>query len=175
MREPSREANARSIRWIVVNTQPHRERLAGEHLGRQGFASYCPKILRTIKHARRVENVLRPIFPGYLFVEITPDMQRWQAIGSTIGVRSIVRRGQDLSFLDVGFIDSLKRREVDGMIARPAVPYAIGQSIKIAGGPFDGLVAEIIRLPERDRLMVLMDILNQPTKVQIDIRQVAVG
>ena len=81
--------------WAVVNTHPHREHVALENLQRQEFWAYCPVISRRRSHARRVTTVLRPLFPGYLFVKILGDVQRWRPILSTEGIRSVVITGWD--------------------------------------------------------------------------------
>jgi transcriptional antiterminator RfaH len=83
-------------------------------------------------------------------------------------VRTIVRTGDELSFVEGGFIASLKAREVDGAIVRPACPYAIGQRVEITSGPFDRIVATIIAMDEKDRLVVLLDMMNRSIKVKID-------
>jgi transcriptional antiterminator RfaH len=158
--------------WIVVNTQAHRERLAIEHLERQRFITYCPLIRRRVRHARKAQDVLRPLFPGYIFVRIDPKAERWRPILSTVGVRSVVCCGDRPSVLDDGFIASLKTHEVDGAVTRPPVPLQIGQTVRIAGGAFDGLIATILDMDERDRLIVLLDILSRPTKVRIDTQAV---
>jgi transcriptional antiterminator RfaH len=158
--------------WIVVNTQPHREHVALENLLRQEFVAYCPRIRRRIRHARQSRDVLRPIFPGYLFVQVNPDLQLWRPILSTYGVRTLVRCGDRLSFLDDAFIESLKEREIDGAIMRPASTYEPGQQVKLTGGAFDSLVATILELDEKDRLVVLMDLLNRPTKVTVHMSYV---
>jgi transcriptional antiterminator RfaH len=153
--------------WIVINTQPHRERIALDNLGRQDFHAYCPMMRRRRSHARRVEMVLRPLFPSYLFVQESPALGRWRPILSTFGVRTIVRTGDELSFIDSTFIDSLKAREIEGAIVRPPNPYRLGQRVQIAQGPFDGLVATIIEMDEKDRLVVLLDFLNRSTRVKV--------
>jgi transcriptional antiterminator RfaH len=43
----------------------------------------------------------------------------------------------------------------------------------MAGGAFDGLVATIVDMDERDRLTVLMDLMNRPIKVKIEERQIS--
>lgn len=159
--------------WAVVNTHPHKERVAIENLDRQDFHTYCPLIRRRRSHGRRVEEVLRPLFPSYLFVKINADTQRWRPMLSTFGVRSIVRCGDRLSLIDSAFVHELKARELDGVIVRPARPYHIGQQVRMACGPFDGLVATIIEMHEKDRLTVLMELLNQAVKVRIDERQIS--
>lgn len=159
--------------WAVVNTHPHKERFALENLERQEFPAYCPLIRRRRSHARRVSDVLRPLFPGYLFVKFNPEVQRWRPILSTFGVRAIVRSGDQPSMIEDAFIRSLRAREVEGVIARPDSPYEVGQEVRLAGGAFDGLVATIVDMDDRDRLTVLMDLLNRPVKVKVDERHIS--
>ena len=56
-------------RWFLVHTQPKCEWKAELHLGAQGFRSYLPQILKTIRHARQLRMVRSPLFPRYLFVD----------------------------------------------------------------------------------------------------------
>jgi transcriptional antiterminator RfaH len=158
---------ATAARWIVINTHPHQEHLALENLRRQAFESYCPMIWKRRSHARRIDAVLRPLFPSYLFVQFNLSMSRWRPIVSTYGVRSIVRAGEQLSFIEDDFIFNLKAREIDGAIARPTNPYRIGQRVQITTGPFDQLIATIIDMDEKDRLVVLLDIMRRGVKVQL--------
>lgn len=164
---PERTAAMGAGRWAAVNTQPHRERIALENLARQSFEAYCPMIQRRIRHARRTRDVSRPLFPGYLFVRVDPERQRWRPILSTYGVRRLVSSGGQLGFVEDGFIAGLKAREMDGIIVRPAEPYRLGQQVRLRGGPLDGLVATIIEMDEKDRLVVLMELLNQSVKVKV--------
>jgi transcriptional antiterminator RfaH len=154
--------------WGVVNTQPHKEHIALENLRRQDFRAYCPLIRRRLSHARRVTEALRPLFPGYIFVRVNPRTQRWRPLLSTYGVRTLVRCGDQLSLIDDAFVQSLQAREEEGVIVRPASPYRVGQQVRVAGGPFDGIVATIVGMHERDRLTVLMDLLSRTVKVSID-------
>jgi transcriptional antiterminator RfaH len=153
--------------WIVVNSQPHREHIALDNLIRQEFHAYCPMVRKRVRHARRTQEVLRPLFLGYLFVRLNPDLQRWRPILSTYGVRALVCCGERPSLLDDRFVEGLKAREIDGAIVRPVSPYAPGQKVKLAGGAFDGLIATILEMEGKDRLVVLMDLLNRPTKVKV--------
>jgi transcriptional antiterminator RfaH len=158
--------------WIVVNTQPHREQIALENLARQAFNTYCPMMRTRVRHARRTQEVLRPLFPGYLFVRVSADLKRWRPILSTYGVRTLVCCGGRPSFLDERFVEGLQARTIDGAIVRPARPYEPGQQVKMAGGAFDGLIATILEMDEKDRLVVLMDLLNRPTKVRVNAHRV---
>lgn len=164
--EPGPSANP-TTRWVAVNTHPHRERAAAENLVRQQFNVYCPTELRRIRHARRVQDVARPIFPGYIFAEVAPDLSLWRSILSTYGVRAVIRYGDRPAFVEAGFIEGLRAREVDGVITKPIVPYRVGQEIRLNGGPFDGLIATIIEMNEKDRLVLLMRLLSQDIRLKV--------
>jgi transcriptional antiterminator RfaH len=152
--------------WIVVASHVHREALAEQQLTRQGYLLYAPVIRKQIRHARKVSEERRPMFPGYLFVHLGADM-RWRPILSTVGVRSVICSGDKPSTVPASFIDDLKAREENGAIARAPEARRIGQTVTIAQGAFDGLAGRIVELPEKDRIVVLMDILSRPVRVTV--------
>jgi transcriptional antiterminator RfaH len=156
-----------ATRWVAINTHPHRERIAVENLARQQFNVYCPTELRRVRHARRVQDVTRPIFPGYIFAEVAPDLTLWRPILSTYGVRAVIRYGDRPAFVDSGFIEGLRAREIDGVIAKPVAPYRLGQEIRLNGGPFDGLIATIVEMKDKDRLVLLMRLLSQGIRLKV--------
>ena len=160
--------------WAVVNTHVHKERLAIDGLARQGFHPYCPMIAKRIRHARKYSNVLRPLFPGYVFVELDLSKDRWRPILSTFGVRTLVRRGERPSLLAPEFVGALKARERDGAIARPDNDLAPGQDVRLSSGYFAGLTAQILELDQNERVTVLLNLLNGQVKAKVPLSDVAV-
>ena len=156
--------------FAVINTHPHKEAAVVAHLVRQGYAPYCPKLLRRVAHARQVKEVLRPMFPGYLFVSLDCALQAWSPISSTFGVRRIVKFGDRPALLDGMFIDALKGREINGSIIRPPNPYKVGETVKFVDGAFEGIVAQIIELKDADRVVVLLDMLQRAVPMTTNIR-----
>jgi transcriptional antiterminator RfaH len=55
---------------------------------------------------------------------------------------------------------------------KPVSPYSVGQSVRLTGGAFEGLVATIIDMDEKQRLIVLLDLLNQSVRVRTDFKGV---
>jgi transcriptional antiterminator RfaH len=157
--------------WAVINTHPSREALALQHLDRQKFEAYCPMISKRLKQAHRYIDVARPLFPSYLFVKVAPERDQWRPMLSTVGVRALIRFGEQLGSVDSAFIDALKLRERDGLIARPAQPFEIGQLVRVTSGAFDGVIATIVSMSEKDRLVVLMDLLSRKVQVHMTIDQ----
>jgi transcriptional antiterminator RfaH len=156
-----------SEKWLVVNTIHHREIYACEHLVRQDFHVYCPMITKRVKHARRAYDASRPLFPGYIFVEYRSQRETWRPILGTHGVKSLVRTGGQPSLLSGGFIDSLKARESDEIIRKPETPLQIGQDVAVRGGPLDGLIGKIMELRDNERVLVLLNLLDQQTKTHL--------
>jgi transcriptional antiterminator RfaH len=159
--------------WAVVNTHPHKERLALDNLERQSYRTYCPLLRKRIGRGARARDVLRPLFPGYVFVQVAAERACWRPIMSTYGVRSLVLNGDRIGMIEDHFVAGLRQREVDGVISRPARPFEVGENVSIAGGPFDGLIATIVSLDDRDRLVVLMNLLNRPVKVKLEAVQLS--
>jgi transcription antitermination factor NusG len=55
-------------------------------------------------------------------------------------------------------------------IQKPESPLNPGQSVTIDGGPFDGLAGQILEIRESDRVLLLLNILNQQTRVLIETK-----
>jgi transcriptional antiterminator RfaH len=153
--------------WAAINTHPHRENVAAENLVRQNFQIYVPLELKRVRHARRVQDVRRPLFPGYIFARVVPELAMWRPIASTVGVRALVRVGDRPALLDGRFIEALRAREIDGVIAKPASPYEIGQEVRLNGGPLDGIIGRIVEMSDKDRLVLLTDMLQQQVRMRV--------
>jgi transcriptional antiterminator RfaH len=158
--------------WGVVQTQPHRERLAVEHLTRQEFRTYCPMVKVQRRRGQGFIESLRPLFPNYVFIELLNANQRWRPVSSTFGVRKLITFGDRPGLIADAFITALKAREQDGVIARPRNPYQIGQQVKISQGPFEGIVGTILSVGERDRLVILLSLMQRGVEVRLDSDQV---
>lgn len=157
-------------RWYVAQTRPHAETKASEHLRRQNFTIYLPRYLRQRRHARRVEKIGTPLFPGYLFVAIDLAAQRWLSIDSTSGVARLVRDGERPMPVPQPVIDALKAREdAAGFIRLERRPrFAPGDKIRIVGGAFCDCLAFYEGMSARERVAVLLDLLGRKVRVVLD-------
>jgi transcriptional antiterminator RfaH len=55
-------------KWFAVRTKARQEEIAAMHYMRQGFSVYSPKAQSIRRHARKTEQLMRPLFPGYIFL-----------------------------------------------------------------------------------------------------------
>ncbi len=147
-------------RWYAVQCQPHRERAAALHLANQGYAVFLPWRQKTRRHARRVETVLRPFFPGYLFVRFDPACARWRPVNGTFGVVRIVMQGDRPAPAPRGLIETLMDCCSENGVLAWQPDLAPGERVRVSDGPFADFVGELEELDDTGRVCVLLDIMG---------------
>jgi transcriptional antiterminator RfaH len=157
-------------RWYVVQTQPNAEVKVVAHLARQEFEPYLPRYLKRRRHARRIESVMAPLFPRYLFVRIDIATQRWRSIHSTFGVSRLVCNGEEPACVPDGVVAGLKTREgADGAVHLDASPrFKPGERVRIIDGVFSSCLGLYEGMTDRDRVAVLLDMLGRKVRVLVD-------
>jgi transcriptional antiterminator RfaH len=162
------------MNWYAVQTQPNRENLALANLERQGFDVWLPYIERIIRHARQAKSVRRPLFPGYLFINLDLETARWRTINGTVGVKNIVSCGHMPSVVDSNFITALKASEsLDGFVDAGNVNLKLGQEVEIISGPMAGQIGKLLSLDAGNRVTVLLQMLGHFVRGQIGRKAVA--
>lgn len=167
---------AEDARWFVVYTKPRAETQAEEHLQRQSFTTYLPRL----KHSRylkgRWRDVIVPLFPRYLFVRLVPGVENIAPIRSTRGVTGFVRFGQQLAFVPDAIVDSLRLSEDSALGARETNRplFGRGDRIQVVQGALAGLEAIFEASSGEERVVILLSILgreeNRVTLPRSDIR-----
>ena len=147
-------------RWFVVHSQPHGELKAHAHLTRQGFRSFLPLHIKTTRHARQFRTAAAPLFARYLFVELTLGVDRWRSILGTVGVSQLIMEGDQPKAVAPGVVEAVvASTDASGLLSLdPAV--VPGQSVRVATGPFAGLVGTLLKLDDNGRVSVLLDLLG---------------
>lgn len=156
---------SKSLRWYAVYCQPHREVAAAAHLENQGFAVFLPKREKTRRHARKIEKVRRPFFPGYVFIALDIEHERWRCVNSTFGVIRIVMQNDRPAPAPVGAIEALLAACDGEQILRFSPDLTIGQKVRVVDGPFADLVGELYQLTDSERVRVLLEIMGGRTPV----------
>ncbi len=158
-------------RWYVVHTQPRREGRAAEHLSRQEFCVYVPRYAKRRRHARRIDTVAAPLFPGYLFVRIDLRHARWRSVNGTIGVIRLVCHGDQPAPVPAGIIESLRAHEDEKGLHSPASLMVLdpGARLRIVGGAFDDRVGVYERMTADERVVLLLNLLGREVRVRLPI------
>lgn len=152
-------------RWYVVNTRPHAEARAAFHLERQHYRVFLPRIARTVRHARKTRQVLAPLFPAYLFVNLDLSCEPWRSVNGTFGVARLLMEDETPRPVPRGVIEALRARMESCDDGLPVL--RIGQAVRVCEGPFMDFVGTLERLDASGRVRVLLDMLGRSVAVTL--------
>lgn len=172
---PAVSANL-DLPWYVVLTKVRQEQTACENLARQGYAVYMPRI-KILKRSRgRQQAQQEPMFPRYIFVQPGSDAHSIAPVRSTLGVTAIVRFGQEPAVMRPAILTSIRDFEARRNEARDQdiSPFQPGERVRVADGLLTGLEG-LISDVSQDRVVVLMQLLGQDTRVSLSCHQLLIA
>ena len=155
-------------KWFAVSTKPRQEGIATIHYMRQGYTVYAPKVQSIRSHARKTEKVMRPLFPGYIFLHLGVEEQDWTAIGSTFGAIGPVRFNSYYPPVPNWVIAGIQARENNrGYIPLKSLGNSMmkpGAKVSVALGDKE-IEGIFLNFRDEDRVIVLLDILQRQIPV----------
>lgn len=162
---PSAAVLSDDARWYAVHALPFAEARAECHLQRQGFRTFQPKRLKTVRHARKLSTVEAPFFPRYLFIVLDLTRDRWRSVNGTFGVSRLVMRGEEPHPVPVGVVEALVAAADAGGFLQLGDKLQIGGSVRLLAGPFAEQLAILDHLDDAGRVRVLLDILGRQVTI----------
>lgn len=163
--------------WFAVYTHSHAEMKANIHLEQQGFKTYFPRYRKYRTHARRVETVIAPLFPRYLFVDFDPFVARWRCVCSTTGVSRLVGDSEKPTPVPDCVVADLRSRE-DAFGLFPVEQkqrLSVGDTVQISAGSFADRVGRIHCLDGNERVVVLLNLLGRQVKTSLQRDIIAIA
>jgi len=156
--------------WYVVNTYAGHENRVKDNLEKRletmGISENLFRIVVAEETQIEIKNekskeVVKNIFPGYLFVEMIMTDEAWYVVRNTPGV--------------TGFIGSsgggakpfpVKQDEIEKILRRIGqsdknveVDFAVGDSVKILSGPFSGMEGKVESMNDQSQVATVLIIL----------------
>ena len=154
--------------WIVARNKPNQDKIALINLERQNFELFQP----TFKTISRVQNkfkeIIKPVFPGYIFIAINLEENNWHKINNTRGISRIIVFENKIPFICSKLIEQLRYRFSLNNAPKAADPFEIGMNAEITNGPFAELIGKIQEIDADQRIWILLDILGTQTRVSIN-------
>lgn len=157
--------------WFLAQIKPNSAQIALRNLGRQGFRTFLPVEEVTQTRNGRFMTILRPVFPGYVFVAFDVTLGLWRKIQSTNGITRLVSFGTAPAAIPADIIQQLMQRcDADGRWRAPAQMNA-GDQVRLKTGPFTDFIATIETVAPDRRVWLLMDVMGAQTRVAVDADQ----
>ena len=167
---------ASNLPWYVVHTKVRQEQVAFDNLARQGYTVYLPRI-KILKRSRGCQQAqLEPLFPRYTFFQPGSAAQSIAPVRSTLGVTTIVRFGQEPAVMRPETLMGIRDFETrqNQFPDEDISPFQRGRRVRVVDGPltgFEGLISDV----SRERVVVLMQLLGQDTRVSLSHHQLLIA
>lgn len=163
-------------RWYVIYTHASCEEKVLVNLKHQGFEAYLPRYRKTRRHARKVETVLRPMFPRYLFVALDLERDQWRSINGTFGAVAIFCRGEKPVAVPQGIVESIIAREDErGAVDLTPPGLKRGDKVRIINGAFSDNTALIDEISDDQRVILLLDLMGRKVRVTVPTESLAIA
>ena len=146
--------------------------MASKNLAKQNFDVFFPLIKKTSTIAHKFVTNTKPLFPSYLFIGTWSETPAWKSINSTRGVSKAVTLDGTYRPICNDLIDDLKSRcDINGVL-KPDTNIKPGDFVKIKLGPINTFVGEVEKIDERQRVWLLINLLQQTTRTSIPIQNI---
>jgi len=116
--------------------------------------------------------VKKKVFPGYVIVEMIVTDDSWYVVRNTPGVTGFVGTGTRPIPLEEHEVKAILR-SMGVEEPRIRIDFALGESVRINEGPFEGLVGKIEEImADKQKVKVRVALFNRETPVELNFTQV---
>ena len=166
---PNTERTPSANSWYAIHTHPRQEERVYSNLQAWNEESFLPRMreCRYNQFTGKPSYVIKPLFPGYLFVRINIE-EAYHKLRYTRGVHSLVSFGSSPAPVDDEVISTIKARIVnEGFVLMSEEP-ATGLEVKIK----EGVLKDFTGVFERnksgsDRVTILLHTVScQPQTIR---------
>jgi len=166
--------DARTETWHLAQIKPNCLQIAERNLRRQGFRIFLPRIQETRRRRDRFSTILKPLFPGYVFVAFDAARQGCRTINSTYGISRLVNFGSKPATVPAGLVGQLQQRCDDDSTFQPAETLHKGDAVRVTTGPFADFMATIEQITPDRRVWILIDLMGRETRAAVEPRALRV-
>ncbi|MBM3240952.1 transcription termination/antitermination factor NusG [Candidatus Poribacteria bacterium] len=157
--------------WYVLRTKTGHEDKVRIRLENktQCLSILLPKTEVMVTRNGRKKRLLKPIFPGYIFVEMELNDNFWYEVKNTPGVINFISCGNDPIPVHENDIKYIMTLVDDGKTPLPETAFEVGDLARIVNGPFmgaSGIISEIDI--KRNKIKVAIDILGKHVAIDLD-------
>jgi transcriptional antiterminator NusG len=170
--------------WYVVNTYSGHENKVKEKLemraSTMGMEDYIFRVVVPeqkeieIKDGKEKEKI-KKMFPGYILVEMIMNDEAWFIVRNTPGVTGFIgSSGKGAKPFPLTPQEADKILNQMGMSRiEVSTDLNLGDSVKVIGGPFQGMFGKIKNIDEATGILeVSLDLFGQETNVELEPSQI---
>ena len=155
--------------WYAIQTKSRNEKKVLERLLIKGFEAYLPLVTTIKLWSDRKKKVTSPLISSFVFVKTKKEnLIRALETQGTAGVlkflgKPAIIRDYEIENLKILMNDSAQVTPLEDVIYEP------GEHVQVVNGAFTGLIAELIRIQGKHRIIVKIDSLGSKFSINIPL------
>jgi len=159
--------------WYCLRAKTKKEQMAAGAVGERGIETYCP-LIRFQRTTRRGRIWFQEaLFPGYFFARFD-YATAYRAAVYAPGVATIVSFGDYTPRVPDEQIDAVRRQFADDAPHVIEFAPAVGDTVQVISGPFQGLVGMVTRVSSSaERVRLLLEFLGRTTEAEVAVKALA--
>jgi transcription antitermination factor NusG len=162
--------------WYAIYVKSRHEFITFGELLKKGIDAYLPTVRRLRQWKDRRKSVEFPLFPGYLFIRISPEPGEVSNVLKTRGVMSLLCS-------EKGSPESLPNEEIDSLklLLESGEEFDIyphlreGTRVKVTRGALAGASGTVVKKEVNYMFMVSIELLGRSLGVKIYAEDMAVS
>jgi transcriptional antiterminator RfaH len=164
LRYPPQEATFAAMSWTVLYLRPRCEKKMADHCRILRLTHYLPLREESKIYQRRRVNIEKPVFPGYLFVCLTPFGRL--GLQKTNHIVRILEPEDEQQLLHE--LDQIRKALcVDPTLGACAALHR-GRRVLIKGGPFMGIEGVVRTAKGKAKIRLNVEMIGQAVAVEVD-------
>ncbi len=157
--------------WYVLRTKTgHEDRVRNRLEDKTECLSILlPKIEVMVTRSGRKHKLLKPLFPGYLFVKMELHDDFWYEVKNTPGVINFISCGNDPIPVRESEMQYIMALVEDGEAPIIKTSFDVGDIVQIVNGPFVGTSGTISAIDlKKKKLKVAIEIFGKQVAIDLD-------
>jgi transcription antitermination factor NusG len=154
--------------WYALSVKSRHEFVVAGELRRKGIDAFLPSVMKVSQWKDRKKRIEFPLFPGYLFVSISPAPEDFMRVVTTRGTVRFISlepghptpvAGEEINALKI-MLNSGEQIDV-----YPGLKQ--GERVRVRNGIFQGAEGILVRKEDDHVLLVNFEILGRGVGVKI--------
>ncbi len=151
------------LQWFVAHTKPRREKKLKQACERDGFAATLPCYRTVHKYRGKTVTFDKPLFPGYVFLQILPEQKQKVAQNGHVA-NLLVVHDQELFIKQLGEILQALETQLEIYLA-PEIGR--GSRVKVKFGPLRGIEGWVEERYGMTTILLRLDFIGQAAAVKL--------
>ena len=162
--EASLKAPCLELRWYALFVRSNQEKRVAEHLSYRSIQNFLPTYqLLSQWHDRKVK-LLRPLFPGYVFVRLSlADRLKVLLVPNVVNLVGTQTAPSGIGDEEIDWI----RRGVAGGNAEPHPYLQAGDFVVIKTGAMAGMEGVLVRTQNKTRVLIQLDSISRAFTIEV--------